>query len=1681
MPEYKVEGPDVKKTLKFAKTAPISFAYNPGKTSAEDYLALHKLVPAEKLGRDAKKEGVGTKAACGTASLEGKDLTLTCEIALPNLAKKLKKYLKSQKYPLNIVVLDSDGTLLEEDIEQLPDDEDDTDTDTNEGTADTKVARDAAPETDPAEQPQIDPAELVARINSARVAIAEAPQAVQSKLTEAVDQIITQMKTKEFEGAAARLIRLEAALARLAQGTADTAAADLNAEKWAASQAEYVQDVAQAQQRGIGNIAKIEALWALAQAKAGQLDYTTALKALPPLRALLNQAQAVEAPAEDDGPAEDLEAVWRATLAELTPMLADAATQFPKAIERLQAAWEKAITAAEGGKYKSALEIAQRIRTALATLAGQAQQEQAQTDTATEQSLVAAFDIFRDLRDQARTALADVPADHDQAAGFQTTLDQLDTISLEQGFAAEPTVLQAQAQSLRDAVTTYLETQREAKSSLLASLEAGAVVPAGANDTYTGVIAALLARTKPLLTAEIPSKANFNAAQALLNDIAAKVSEAAEFAALYAQVIGEHDAAIQALSTVPVDHTELAVIYATTTKVLNDLEVAVSPDELRTLSATCRLALVDISALKDRLTAQKTELLEKLATAADAPDGAFPAEAKKLADVLGEGRAALTEAFPTAAHFELAEEKLVALGTQAAAISARLVEATKLKAALDVARTQIDGLPGDLAVMANLNEDHLRLTTVLNDQTYAGLYDTEITEAAGFTARVDAAKTAQREAKIAISALLDRTAVPPVGFLPAEKLPLDALLVQGKAELTDEVPSAAKIAAAQAKLDEMETARGKIRTRLKMAGFGLTSGGEEERYALWAVETFEKANKGLEITPEVIAEKTAAANAAASAFATLYTQQTPAATQEETDAAYKTYTDAKFSADTALGGKYLTEALTPGGVLSKTGPIEMDEATRLKLIVGLVEAPVLTTSVLDGCRTTGHVADIAPRIGEFRGRCFGMYADPAYGERHAALLLEQGCYQGAGYLDGALAYIDKGWPFDDAKLSGKTGDTWVTAGTRRGAAVADALLAIEGDPYDLSDPAKNAEFTKTLDHLKFGDSSVSQPTASHTAHLEKTMVFLETDEAKEMVKTCSKPEGKGADLVLALLKQLHADDSTWVAPVPLTPAMTQQALLVAMFNPIEQGSVGSCFATAGLITLREQDPERTMAIYKQALEKGTFTPLKQVGDLLDPPAIPLITQHTKGDNPITRAIEYTAATAGSALTRSSRNVDKDRQAENAMTDATVISNLQGVLGSGVDWLTRRQALEDAIRARITFEYLATAELASVSSDGSSSFGCYVALVDGVSIHDKDFAAGKAKFVDAVFKIGMDLHGSEMSDDIEEALFKAVFADDSFTNCFVFAPAGGEKTAIWQLSPGGFPQDVDRVLLDATSETTQEVAALADPLSVTEGARTLEVVTGLMQAFDGETGKLSLFTSGQHIFNGLTEDPSQDPIRGKTDQEIASFFTTMGNKVTDLDLPVEQAAKIYDDALAQAIKSVPSAHEGIAKAAMESKRPNAAGKPGDVNAAIKAGQKEIWDSVAAALTTSEIDTWVAGPGSKHSSATAPEKKAAYEKELRKTPSADSVRTTMAAALPMPEPVILADTNWGGGTSHSYFVIAPDPASGEPIMWIKTEPPGSMTPAGRDWVDRTWQKTTPVPPPPPPPPNTPPPPPPNGGTP
>jgi len=112
-------GKELKKLLAQAKKKELHFAYCPGGQVQDDVFMMHRKKKPEVLGREARAEGEGSKIGFGRVEVTGKIVSLSCDRVISGMAKKLKKYLAKENCKLNVRLLDADGTVLEEDIEDL--------------------------------------------------------------------------------------------------------------------------------------------------------------------------------------------------------------------------------------------------------------------------------------------------------------------------------------------------------------------------------------------------------------------------------------------------------------------------------------------------------------------------------------------------------------------------------------------------------------------------------------------------------------------------------------------------------------------------------------------------------------------------------------------------------------------------------------------------------------------------------------------------------------------------------------------------------------------------------------------------------------------------------------------------------------------------------------------------------------------------------------------------------------------------------------------------------------------------------------------------------------------------------------------------------------------------------------------------------------------------------------------------------------------------------------------------------------------------------------------------------------------------------------------------------------------------------------------------------------------------
>lgn len=363
MAEKSLRGPDLKKTLKLARKLPLNFAYCPGGGEDEDFLLIDRKKKPDVLGRTARGEGIGTKLAFGQLTLTGKVVSLQCDKVLAGLAKKIKKYLRFEKAPLNVVVLDADGNILEEDIEDLPDDPE-------------MEGDDAAEETGGAEAG--DSALIAAgeRFAALRAEVAALPEDRAAKLVQALRGVAGALKAEDAAGADAAMDKIAAAVEKLAAAPGPSGAA-----------MDQLRKVAEVLQGGIAALAPGSVQDKLAGAHGllmTHIEAGDAGKAAATAKkiqgALKNAPKAEAAPTSEEGQDAspfDTQAgqAWRAARAQLEPAVLDLLSAGKGDTSKLRGAWALFTERGEGGDYDGAMKVVPALEKLLAEGEAAAQSE----------------------------------------------------------------------------------------------------------------------------------------------------------------------------------------------------------------------------------------------------------------------------------------------------------------------------------------------------------------------------------------------------------------------------------------------------------------------------------------------------------------------------------------------------------------------------------------------------------------------------------------------------------------------------------------------------------------------------------------------------------------------------------------------------------------------------------------------------------------------------------------------------------------------------------------------------------------------------------------------------------------------------------------------------------------------------------------------------------------------------------------------------------------------------------------------------------------------------------------------------------------------------------------------------------------------------------------------------------
>jgi hypothetical protein len=235
--EFPVPADRLRKLVKKSRQMPIAFGFNAGTSDDDDeYLAAHARKPPELMGKIAKTEGAGNKAAYGTFVAEGSEIHLTCFQTIPQLAKKFKKYLKvNNKITLNVVVMDPDGNIIDSDIEVLEDwfrdeggEDEDDDEDSGAATVPPPAPQRAAAVQAPAPAaappraaaapppvPETAVAQRAARLRAMQAKLGGLPPDLAARLRPAVMEAAQLLREERPDEADAILRQLTAVLARV--------------------------------------------------------------------------------------------------------------------------------------------------------------------------------------------------------------------------------------------------------------------------------------------------------------------------------------------------------------------------------------------------------------------------------------------------------------------------------------------------------------------------------------------------------------------------------------------------------------------------------------------------------------------------------------------------------------------------------------------------------------------------------------------------------------------------------------------------------------------------------------------------------------------------------------------------------------------------------------------------------------------------------------------------------------------------------------------------------------------------------------------------------------------------------------------------------------------------------------------------------------------------------------------------------------------------------------------------------------------------------------------------------------------------------------------------------------------------------------------------------------------------
>ena len=730
----------------------------------------------------------------------------------------------------------------------------------------------------------------------------------------------------------------------------------------------------------------------------------------------------------------------------------------------------------------------------------------------------------------------------------------------------------------------------------------------------------------------------------------------------------------------------------------------------------------------------------------------------------------------------------------------------------------------------------------------------------------------------------------------------------------------------------------------------------------------------------------------------------------------------------AVAKKALTEALAFGPLSANSGQKLSDEAAAA-LIDGFTRDASLAQAALDAAATSEYPDAVALNLGMvidvketgFKSDTGTYFTNPKFSDHYAKQLLEMGANTGPEFFDRMPDYVKSGRQFNVDPMQ-ENGITDPAARAQiRSVAVGGALLNGSGEIDTTSQAAKDA-----IGDLLFNPRSLQNPTPAMNEHVIKTL------------KTFNDPKtGPKANKVLDKIPDVSPANSKSMVRRALRKQPTdaigkedvQTAVVASMLKPLDQGPVGSCFSTAPCRRMRETDPIGAMQAYASIAGTGKYKPANG-------PEVPIVTRIPANEDPIMRSWEYSMATS---TARAADSSERDRV--KALTNGAM-NNLGGSIN---DFLVRQaksegglkgyakgkiekmlakgrlKELKKKISEEVNLVYDPNSTIVS-ASDGKSSTGRYVLRRkdNGADITTPeqfgDYVADQA-----IASYGIDPASQEATD------LRALCKQTGFLNSM---KTTGD--APWAMSSGGQTAAATQTLFGKNLKQKQITAKGAKTEDSAD--RTEEILTDMLSSFDGSDAEMiTVRTVGMHGFNALPNDPSLEPLqrggKAKLAENIKRELVDRADAMHDKTYDADKTGYLYDKIAADTASEVgDKTIRKKLKEALAARRPTVGKTPAEINTEIRAA---ITDAKTH-FPTGKEDTW---------------------ERILKANATNKAQTAIIQDEGAPE-FIIADSNWGSSTSHTFFVVAPDPIKGEMAMFEKTIPPGSLRRSDRDWTDAEW---------------------------